>query len=298
MKKFILYVSSLLVFVCVASVALDYFYTYVYYNCPPRDNVSWVQQMNKEDTLDYILIGSSRCINHLNPELIEKTTGKKGLNLGSPGFEAVETKLMLLLALEKLNFEAVYVQIDYMYNNISPSKFAYSLWMPFIKQDLVFSEYKKYGSQYSMYYYLPFYRYQKNDPKIGFRNVCRALISKQNTEHKTGFTAQNGVKSNANSTYFIDLEKVENPIYKDIQKVCKDRNIDVFFYTSPVFNDQSNYALFDNYFDNYFDFSDSIPDVSLFANQTHLNYKGANKFTKQFCNYYFPQSSISQKHQH
>ena len=73
---------------------------------------------------------------------------------------------------------------------------------------------------------------------------------------------------------------------KDIIKMCKNENINLFFFTSPIYNFKGNNKILNEKLPNYLDFSNAIPSSKYYHDNTHLNNKGSKYFTKLFINEY------------
>ena len=73
----------------------------------------------------------------------------------------------------------MFIQVDYIFNQTQPDVLAIVGWLPFIKEKKVYSELIKYDNKYRLFKFIPFYRYQLFDPKIGVRNVSLIYLGKQ-----------------------------------------------------------------------------------------------------------------------
>ncbi|WP_020531584.1 hypothetical protein [Flexithrix dorotheae] len=282
MRKFIKYVLILILITVLELYGFDLFFTKVYYEGAPRDKISWVNSI-KDGRFDYVLLGSSRCINHLQPKLIENICGKKGLNLGYAASGPVEIKLMLKKVLNKFQVDEVYIQVDLAYNDLKPDDLARVVWMPYINEEDIFHELITYDNEYYFYKGIPFYRYQLFEPKIGIRNMSLALAGKKATFiEELGFSPNFGVLKNGTSN-LKELSDSENPIFKSMIELCKSNNIDLYFFTAPIYDDRTDFNILNKYLPNYFDFSDSVSKKYLFSDVYHLNKQGAEYFTKVFC---------------
>jgi len=291
MKKLGRYIVSLLFISILLLYGLDYIFTKAYYDGAPRTKISWVQSQVFPDSLDYVLLGSSRCIHHLQPELITKITNKKGLNLGYSGSGPVEIKLMLNQVIQHTNTKHVFIQVDTKYNDIQPDGLAIVGWLPFIKEKEIYTELIKYDNNYSLLKNVPFYRYQKFDPKIGVRNVSLIYLGKQGD-----FISRKGYKP-INHTLKKDaffnksIRDKENKIFNEIIDICLENNIELHFFTSPIYNNQSDFGILNKYLPSYIDFSNSISERTLFSDAIHLNHQGASLFTEIFAKTYFKKTN-------
>ena len=288
MRGFLWYIIRLLISVIVLLYLFDATYTYIYENGVSRDKIRWVNSVEMPDSVDYILLGSSRCLNTLIPAVIYQSSGKKGVNLGCSGAGMVEIKLMLKEALKNIKFRKVFIQVDTKYDQVTPDRVASVAWMPYIHNNDIYREYSKYGNEFSAYRHLPFYRYMHFDSKIGIRNVSLILLKKKgNFVKRDGFVPLFGVKHNNRDLYFKSMSGKENPIAKEIIKICNDNNLELFFFTAPIFNSIIDFSLLNRFLPSYKDFSQVINEKKYFKDSRHLNNEGARLFSVFFANTYF-----------
>jgi hypothetical protein len=79
-----------------------------------------------------------------------------------------------------------------------------------------------------------------------------------------------------------------NNHYKEIVLACKQKNVELIFYTSPYYNSNGNNAILKSNLPNYFDFSHVFDgNKSLFKDNSHLNEKGSEIFTEFFVSTFF-----------
>ena len=292
MKRFLTYTCFLFLITLLLLYVFDAMYTRIYGMDVPRSQVQWVKSLKKNDTLDYILLGSSRCKNHIQPNLIEKISGKKGLNLGSYASGSFEVKLFIKEFLKYGTTKKVFIQVDAdSFNSQSPNDFAKVIWMPFIKEKDIYSDFYEYDSDIYIYKVIPFYRYLKFEPKIGFRNTALILMGKKgNFLKEKGFTPTLGVMKNF-KVFNFKVQDFENRNFTEIIELCKSKNIQLVFFTAPIYNSSGNLEILDKYLTNYYDLSNSVKDKKLFKNRTHLNIEGSRIFTLFFVDTFFNERS-------
>lgn len=267
---------------------LELIYTNAFYNpVNPRSKTSWMMSFDSKDTLDYALFGSSRCIHSIDPTIINNNTGLNGLNLAYQASNPLEVKLSLKTLLKRQHVKRVFIQVDYSFNQSKPHPLAEIAWMPFLKEDYVYDEFKDYDDKYWYLKNIPFYRYMKYDSKLGFRDFVFNYIKKSNIINNYGYTPLNNVlKKDMPNTSSVKSKK--NPHLNEVIEICKNNNIEVNFFTAPIYRFQGDYSALQTYLPNYKDFSEVVTDISSFQDNTHLNDKGAKAFTRLFMNYYFP----------
>lgn len=80
----------------------------------------------------------------------------------------------------------------------------------------------------------------------------------------------------------------DNPLVREIEKICQEHNIELYYYTAPILQYEDKYSnFFSNRFSNYYDFSKAVSNKVLFMDRKHLNEEGATTFTKAFADIYF-----------
>ena len=286
MKKLIKYVAYLSIILVIISFLFESIYTHYSYQGTIRDKVKWVKSSENPMKYDYIILGSSRTLNFLNPVQIDSLTGLSGINLGLDASGPLEIKLMLKEYLKKGNPKTVFIQTDYR-TALEPDKIGSVVWMPYIKEKEIFNEFKPYGQDYYYLKNIPLYRFLEYGSKIGTRNIFLTISGKENDIMKNkGFEAVNG-KMDGNQKAAATIREAPNSHLLEIEAICKRRNIKVHFFTSPIYNSPFDFSFYGDYLKNYKDFSKSINNKDLFFNVTHLNADGAALFTNTFVDYYF-----------
>lgn len=287
MKRFNIYIGLLLASVIVLAIVFDMAYTYVYNNGTHRNKLMWVREMNNQQ-VDFIVLGSSRANNHIDPVQIHNATGKNGFNLGVNGFSAFESHLMLIQFLKKNKTKEVYVQVDSRYRQDEPDPIGSKVWLPFIYEDYIYNEFKSFGSEFKCYKQVPFYRYQKFESRLGYRDVVTSFMGKGfDYEPLSGYTPRYATlkedKPYNRDKYIIQ----ENTQINKIIERCNKEGVEVFFFTSPIYRFEGDITPLGKYLPNYHDFKDSIGERKLFGDQVHLNAQGAAHFTDMFIDNYF-----------
>jgi len=245
-------------------------------------------KMQETDSIDYYVFGSSRTLFHLDPMKIKSTTGKIGLNFGEIAAGPFETYLSVKNAISKNWVSQIFIQVDDKYFIEEPDKLGRLSWIPFLNENDVFNEFAMFGNDYYFYHYIPFYRYQRFDSKLGIRKVISNYTKSTSPMRSNGFQGldKNTIKeiksynkklSNRNRSYFYDK----------IEEFCALKGVVIHYFTSPYFDSKVSFEKFDGYFPNYFDFSSEIQDEGYFSDNFHLNYKGAQKFSELFAIHYF-----------
>lgn len=289
MKKFTIIVLGLTISIVLIAYVMDWIYTYAYKNVDEqnaRDKVSWLHTKDSSINYDYALFGSSRCIYHLNPVTIDKQIGLNGINLGYSGSNPFEIKLMVKKFLDKYNPSQIFIQVDDRYNREHRDPVSITPWIPFIDNDYNYQEISHYDDQAFYLKNIPFYRYTHYESKLGFRNVFFSAFKKNSFHEKKGFKEIKKEIRNVKPHRYV-LEDKPNKHLKEIENWCKEKDIDVYFFTAPYLKREINTEIIDKHLNNYHDFSQIYSDLKLFSDPTHLNWRGAEKFTDVFISHYF-----------
>ena len=287
MKKVSLNILYLMLSLLLVAFALENIFTYGHYNFIPRTPVDWVMSMDSLDTQDYVILGSSRSLNNLDPIQIEQLTGKRGINLGVYGGQPFDTKLFVQQLIKKKIAKSIYIQVDDSWNNWDPGLKPITGWLPYMKEENIWQEFEELGN--NEYYYLksiPFYKYAKFDSEIGFRDLVKGLTGQQlrsikNFGHIPSYEVLK--KKNRALEYEVSLLDRANPHIAEIINLCADNDVDIVFFTSPIFNATQDFSLLNKYLPSYFDFTYLIKNPDLFADHRHLNATGVAYFGEHIC---------------
>ncbi|MBT8309089.1 MAG: hypothetical protein HKO72_12405 [Flavobacteriaceae bacterium] len=283
LKTFAIYILILIGFLFV----LEFVFTYSYYNPKnPRSKVSWIMSMDSKDTLDYALFGSSRCIHSIDPTIINEKLGTNGLNLAYAASNPLEVKLSLKTLLKKKIVKRIFVQVDYSYNQLGPHPLAEISWMPFIKEDYVYDEFRVFDKKYWWIKSIPFYRYMIYDSKIGIRDLIFNYTKKGALDQNSGYVPLYNVLK-TEKIHTSQPKKIENPHLKAVIEICEENGIKVDFFTAPIYKFEGDHSALNKLLPNYKDFSTVVSDRNKFQDNTHINHEGAKEFTELFMTYYF-----------
>jgi hypothetical protein len=287
MKKFIRYIVGGIIALLLVMVLLDVVYTKIYESSFPRSKFQYLRSL-KDRKIDYIFIGSSRVENGLVPSVITQKTGKSAVNLGFQAAKLVDIYTLLQLVKEyHIQYETIFIQVDYIYNiQVGQSNvFEYEM-APFIRENAIT---KNYSNQYAEHpianYYFPFYRYCKNDLKLGVREIFANIIRKKNNVLKNGgYIALYGNASElAGALPHTILDK--NATMDRIQSYINQNKMRVVFYCAPFCSNNQNKEFttkLKTKIPDFKDFSGVITDDKMFLNCNHMNDNGARRFTEIF----------------
>lgn len=266
---------------------LDVAYTKIYETSYPRTKFQYLRSL-KNKKVDYIFIGSSRVENGIVPSIVKQKTGKDAVNFGFQAAKLGDIYTLLKLIKEyNLHYEAVLIQVDYIYNIKAGHSniFEYEM-MPFVRDNAITKVYSDTYSEHPVAnYYVPFYRYANNDLKLGFREVFANVVHKKtNIIPNRGYGAKYG-SSAALAGALPDKILDRNAILDSIQSFVKQNKMKVVFYCAPFCKNNQNKdytAKLKTKIPGLQDFSRVIDDDSMFQNCNHLNDNGAKRFTEIF----------------
>lgn len=266
--------------------SLDIIYTKIYENAKPRTKFQYFRNLKNTKT-NFIFIGSSRVENSISPSVIERITHKKTINLG---FQAAKLKdiytLLQLIKFYNIKYEKIFIQVDYIYTIDGNSNILHYEMVPFLRENDIISQHlKSDDTANSFKYTFPFYRYNVNDLKLGFREISLNLAHKKTVVFSdNGYVGLYGTSVNHNYSLPSEIKKT-NAYFIKIDDFCKINNINVVYYCAPFCNHCKNLGYVKKLklkIPNLKDFSTAIKQEDMYENPPHLNDKGARKFTEIF----------------
>lgn len=289
MKKFVYHISYLILILVGLMYGLDFIYSQVYLNGTFRNKVMWMHQMENE-SLDYVVFGSSRANNYIIPDTIFKKTGQSGLNLAIQASGPLEIELAVREFLKRNSAKRIFIQVDHWYNHEKADPTGQLSWLPFIVDDSIYEVFKPYGHEYWYYKNIPFYRYLMFDSRIGYRDIILSMMKKGiDYNDSKGFTESKGRLKN-DKPYKFSLNDKPNQHFISINQICRERNIHVVYFTSPIYRPEGNFEILNQQLPNYHDLSKSVQSMELFSDPHHLNKTGAIVFTDIFMDVFFDYS--------
>ena len=286
MKKYLRFLLFGFIALIIIATVLDFAYTFVYKHSKSNRSAFQIVRDLKNNKIDYILLGSSRVIHHLNTALINENYHLNGMNLSLDGTRLKEILLFTEALIANNNhIDKLFIQIDYIWNYYENSFVASWVFMPFIHDEYIANEYLDQFEKIK--YNIPFYRYIKYEPMLGFRNIVMNIFRKKSLS-ETGFEPLPDDVFIGDTEYFYTLNDTMNPSIAKIIELCKQNDIKLIFYTAPIYNlKANNEEIFNKYLSDYTDFSSIFSDSTLFRDAIHLNKKGAMLFTEYFGKHYF-----------
>lgn len=290
MKQFLLFIGKIIIALFASALILDFGYTYIYSSSIGRNKVENVINV-KNKKFDVIMMGSSRANNHFVSQLfIDK--GYKSFNYGISGSKLQETALLLQLMLHN-NYEIknLILEVDL---NINSDGFSFgnqAKYMPFLYSNKIISNYYQDRLvDYRKIKFLPFYRYIKYEPQIGFREMFFALIKKpSNSLHNYGlFPLMNEGKNMSHD--LTDKTPKRNLSYELIKKRCKENDIRLIVVTTPVCENTKGMDYFrkiNTIYPEILNYENCVIEDKYFSSCGHLNYEGAKLLTLKIIKDFF-----------
>lgn len=282
MKKFVLFVTKIVVLLIAVAIVLDSVYTIVYVNSDCRSKIDYLYNSSNEE-YDVIFLGSSRVNNHFVPELFEKE-GYKTFNFGITRSRLEESALQLKMMIERrYNIKNIILQVDLNINTNDHSEAIRSLFMPYLHQSETIRNHYKNIPEYNKLLFIPFYRYMNYDARIGFREMYySATAKKTNVLENKGF---NPLKNKPGKMIPADLTKYypkKNVAYEEIKQLCKKNNINLIAITTPICSSTINRDYFNHIqkiYPEILRYENAVTEDRYFSTCGHLNKEGAEKFT-------------------
>lgn len=290
MKTFLKISGYLILVLILLSFVLDKLYTYAHYNGAPRTKPDLIMSMKPKDSLDYVVLGSSRVFHNVDIDLIEKMTNKKGFNFGIPGSSVFEIKLSVQQLLKRKITKNIYIQIDYIWNEFEHGGECTVDWLTYINEPEIWAEFEEIdlNNEFLLYKNIPFLRYCKYGSKLGFRELFMSIVLKKKMGRYStrGFESLTGNIKDPDKKYSYKLKEEYNVHIKEIIEMCHKENVNLFFFTSPIFNFDGTNAILEKNLPNYTDFSNSFMSPKYFLDPTHVNIEGSVAFTELFVESY------------
>lgn len=285
MKTFVKHILKVVLILVLSAYALDFFYTNIFEKSLPRTKFQNLRAL-KNQSIDYVFLGSSRVENGISPEVIKNKTGKSAMNLGFQASKMADIYLILQLLDEyNVHYKKAFIQVDYIFNieNGFSNVLSYEI-LPFINENHQISNHCQLNDKINFWRNknIPFYRYSITSQKIGIREVVSNLVKKQTDVFKNyGYSPLYGVFAGGN--YGLP-EKINNgnKYYDAIAKYSKNNNKDVVFFTAPfrILNkDFSFVQKLETKIPGLKNFSNELQSNEYFQNNNHLNNDGAIAFT-------------------
>lgn len=252
-----------------------------------------IHKRNKTDIsgekFDVVFFGSSRTIHHINPEIFNQLTQNSSLNMGwsacNPSEIYAATKIYLS---QNYTPKVIAIQLDLEHNLIEIDELAKQGLLKYIGSGLIddyFSQDLINKSQ------IPLLLNAQNRD-FGWREILKTVfknnIYSDLNKRKFGYVP-------IMDTHYVEgsnktlkkpekLSKNKNIWIEKTLDLCKKQKIKVILFVSPYYlcKDSEQFEYLRVYKQPIFNFSDLLVDKKYFRDQSHLNYLGADSFTRVF----------------
>lgn len=263
---------------------LDPIYSYAFQNGQARSKIQYVFQL-KNQHFDVAFFGSSRTENHIDCKLITELTGKSCVNFGIGGGSPGDMLILMKLAKNRrINFNKVFMQVDYNYNSSEITNYFKANSIPYIEDPVIQEQFSK-NNENLNYSWFPFYRYMIFDKVVGLREATASYLNlRRNKDIENGFLPKQGI-GNAIAGKFPSKINNTSKEFEKMRELYNNTGTELKFFTAPYCPKIENR----NYFmsrlqiklsdlHNYIDLFDN--NAEYFSNCGHLNEIGAKNFTK------------------
>jgi len=291
MKRFLIYTTKIIIIIILIAVVFDGIYTAIYMRSQDRGKIETVFN-SKAEKYDVIILGSSRANNHFIPQMFEDK-GLKTFNYGMSASHLFEASLMLKLMVErKWKIKNVIVEADLNLAIDHRSKPISSKFLPYIHNSAVIIDHFKDEESFNEMYYLPFYRYIKDDSKIGFREVFFTLVHKKTSAlQNLGFYPLQKHKNANMKNDIVNLNPLpHNKSYEEIKAICKSNNINLIAVMTPMCENVKGLDYFDKVkklYPEIHNYENAVTEDKYFSSCGHMNDVGAKMFTAKILKDFF-----------
>lgn len=280
MSRFSKYILWMLLILGIIVLAADQIYDYIFLNTSPRDKVQLAIKQ-KQGHVDYLFLGNSRVENYIDCSIIEKTTGKTCENFGMSGTSYQDSYVLLNLLKENgLTYSHLFIQLDATVKNETMTRSFKASLVPFIDSNIQVKDVKLKLSWSEKN--IPFYKYAKYDYLYGMRACFAQLYKNKSDDVNLGFIPQYEIGDNYASQ--IVLSGLKNKYVKYLKENAIQDQASIHFYTSPYCAKMKNTIAFNKFkedYKDYINYASFYKNEDYFANCTHMNFQGAQIFTRQ-----------------
>ena len=294
MKRFLIHIVSIAALFIGILIILDLTYTTIFCRTKNKTKLNWVLNMHNQ-TVDYIIVGSSRVLFHIDADMINDSTNQVGYNLGEPDFGLNETLLLLKIFYEQGNqVRNVFIQLDNNWNESEPNELGAASFMPFLYKTTIRKHYNQWGTKYRLYSSIPFIRYMYYAKSIGFRQLINSVFNDRARSSTYGYdylSGQINIKEIEKESF---IPMADNSQIQEMKKLTMANKSQAIFFTAPILKfNPLDFDLLAKIIDHYTNFANNVSDSKLFFDSIHLNEEGAEIFTRNFMHCYFKNTNLT-----
>lgn len=248
----------------------------------------FVKNTIKENSFDYVVLGSSTGLTTLDTKLIDSITNKSGLNI-SMDDSALNSQYLMLQYFYKLNKKTkklVLAVTPWDLKNANPKLNNNDYrFLTFVNDDFVYDYYKNFEKGFfkplTFSKFCPIIGVSYYNTEIFFPSIIALVKPKfrNKFDDKGNFSypkTGKPLKLNKDTYELI----IKNPYYFKIKKFCNDNNIELITYISPIFKTK----VFTKEID-IINHSNIIDDEKLFYDDIHVNKNGRKLCSELFSSY-------------
>ncbi|MGQ7945229.1 hypothetical protein [Flavobacterium sp. WC2509] len=291
MQKLLLFILKTLILAIGIAVVLDFIYTAIYLQSNNRGKIDYVYN-SKPRNYDVVILGSSRANNHFVSQMFEDR-GLKTFNFGMSGGHLFEADLLLKLMIERhYKIKNVVLEADLNLSNEHRADGISSKFLPYLHDSKIIEEHFSTEEDFNSLYYIPFYRYIKFDPQIGFRETIKTALKERtsNLENAGYYPLKKHKKGNMKNN-IVNLNPLpHNKYYEGIKKICKTNNINLIVVMTPMCENVVGMNYFDKVKKAYpeiHNYENVVKEDQYFSSCGHMNDTGARLFTARILKDFF-----------
>lgn len=293
MRKFITYILAFFVVIIVIDQVVGITGDYMQHHCKPGE-VRQLDNFISSDTHELIVMGSSRAHHHYVPKILSDSLSLDAYNIGVDGNGIILAYGILQMILERYTPEVIIYDIMPVYDlfelasDDNRKRYLKDL-KPYFHHRRIQEIIKDISPMTYIECFSGLYRYNTSITTLLMQNLSASSF------HEDGYSPSKGeLQENDRYDYVEDCsEKIDSVKIKYLSKfieLCQDNNIKLFLMVSPkvadrpvgmkkeleIISRKHNIKIYD-----FYDDSDFVNNLSLFKDHDHLNYIGAELYTKK-----------------
>lgn len=291
MSKFLRLAILILATVFLLLGVLDFLYTKVYLQSSNRGKIDYVYN-SKPRNYDVVILGSSRANNHFVSQMFEDK-GLKTFNFGMSGGHLFEADLLLKLMMERhYKIKNIILEADLNLTNEHRADGISSKFLPYLHDSKTIKQHFSTEEDFNSLYYIPFYRYIKFDPQIGFRETFKTVRKERtsNLENAGYYPLKKHKKGNMKNN-IVNLNPLpHNKYYEEIKDICRNNNINLIVVMTPMCENVVGMNYFDKVKKAYpeiHNYENVVVEDQYFSSCGHMNDSGARLFTARILKDFF-----------
>ena len=280
MRKFLVNIVKLMALVFIMAFAGDRILDIIFVEVSKRGSIYSAIKTNQIKKPELLVIGNSRVAYNIVPKILEETLPFHCYNLGFSAANPVDLVALIELYSSLKGFpKVILVQLDDTFTDTLASELARQIFLPYYHHNILAHYYPKCEDE--RFYNLPLFRYMKyrdiswrEGIKIAVNNKPQDLNSGEISYIKRSFSER---RKDRISQFDLTPSGINDEITV-LQSLCRANNIELVFFTSPVYSLRHNSPLvnyFKSSFANYIDQSTLLVSKDHFADYTHVNEQGA-----------------------